>query len=84
MATPMQRLMESVSPLPQYWLPRMVRPLMRPKTMTWSKKTGELAAVTAESSVWPRRPTMKVSTKPKEVVMRFWRIRGRDKAHTRL
>ena len=62
----------------------MVRPLMRPKTMTCSKKTGELAAVTAESSAWPRRPTMKVSTKPRDVVMRFWKIKGRDSAHTRV
>ena len=84
MVTPMQRLMASVSPLPQYWLTRMVRPEMRPKTTICSTYTGELAAVTAESSVWPRRPTMKVSTKPKEVVMRFWRMRGRARDHTRL
>ena len=44
----------------------------------------DLAAVTAESSFWPSRPTMKVSTKPSEVVMRFCRIRGRASSHIRL
>ena len=84
MATPMERLMASMSPLPQYWLTSTVRPLIRPKMMTWSRKMGELAAVTAESSFWPSRPTMKVSTKPSEVVMRFCRIRGRASSHIRL
>ena len=46
----MQRLMASMSCLPQYWLTRMVRPLINPKMMTWIKKMGALAAVTAESS----------------------------------
>ena len=32
---------------------------------------GALAAVTAESWSLPSSPTMKVSTKPRDVVMRF-------------
>ena len=62
----------------------MVRPLIRPKMMTWTRKMGEFAAVTAESSLFPSNPTMKVSTKPREVVMRFCKIRGRASRNSRL
>ena len=43
----------------------------------------DLAAVTAESSVLPKRPTMKVSTKPREVVIRFCSTTGRASVKTR-
>ena len=36
----------------------------------------EMAAVTAAISALPRRPTMKVSAKPREVVMRFCSTMG--------
>ena len=49
--------------------------------MTCTRYTGVLAAVTADSSDWPSRPTMKVSTKPREVVMRFCSMMGRASCH---
>ena len=45
---------------------------------------GVLAAVTADSSFCPSIPTMKVSTNPREVVMRFCRISGRASKNSRL
>ena len=83
-ATPVQRLMASWSPLPQYWLTRMVWPLRRPRMMICTRKMGVLAAVTAESSLLPSRPTMKVSTKPREVVTRFCKISGSANRNSRL
>ena len=83
-AAPMQRLIASTSPLPQYWLTRTVRPLMRPRMMICTRKTGGLAAVTADSSSCPSSPTMKVSTKPREVVMRFCKTSGRARRTSRL
>ena len=72
----MQRLILSVSPLPQYWLTRTARPLWKPKITSCRMKTGTLAAVTAAISALPRRPTMKVSAKPREVVIRFCSTMG--------
>ena len=43
----------------------------------------DLAAVTAESSLLPSNPTMKVSTKPRDVVMRFWMISGSARRNSR-
>ena len=68
--------MDSASPRPQYWLTSTVRPLINPKMMTCTRKIGVFAAVTAESWSLPSRPTMNVSTKPREVVMRFCRMMG--------
>lgn len=75
-ATPMTRLMLVRSFLPQYWLMRMPTPDWTPNTMEMSRNTGTLAAVTAAISALPRRPTMKVSAKPREVVMRFCSTMG--------
>ena len=80
----MTRLMLSVSPLPQYWLMRTEEPLWRPKITSWITKTGMLARVTAASGASPRAPTMKVSTSPREVVMRFWATMGRARVTTSL
>ena len=66
----------SVSPLPQYWLSRTASPLWKPKITSWMMKMGTLAAVTAAISALPRRPTMKVSAKPRDVVMRFCSTMG--------
>ena len=68
--------MLSVSPRPQYWLTRIARPLWKPKTTICIMKMGTLAAVTAAISALPSRPTMKMSAKPREVVMMFCRIMG--------
>ena len=75
--------MLSVSPRPQYWLTSTASPLWKPKITTWMMKMGTLAAVTAAISALPRRPTMKVSAKPREVVMRFCRMMGRLSRHKR-
>ena len=82
-ATPMQRLMFSVSPRPQYWLTSTAMPLWKPKITTWMMKMGTLAAVTAAISALPSRPTMKVSAKPRDVVIRFCKMMGRDRTHSR-
>ena len=49
--------------------------------MICTRKTGVLAAVTADSSDWPKTPTMKVSTNPRDVVTRFCRMIGRASIH---
>ena len=54
-ATPMQRLMFSVSPRPQYWLTSTAMPLWKPKITTWMMKMGTLAAVTAAISALPQQ-----------------------------
>ena len=69
---PMTRLMESVSPLPQNWLMSTEAPLWRPKMISRMTKMGMLARVTAAMGVSPgREPTMKVSTRARDSVMRF-------------
>ena len=83
-ATPRARLMLFTSPLPQYWLTRMPSPLWTPKTMLISRNTGTLAVVTAAISSLPSWLTMKVSISPREKVMRFCRMMGRDSFHSRL
>ena len=60
-ATPMARLMLSMSFLPQYWLTRMPRPLWTPNTMEISRNTGTLAVVTAAIWVLPSQLTISVS-----------------------
>ena len=80
----MARLTLFSSPLPQYWLTRMPRPLWKPKTMLVRRNTGTLAVVTAAISAFPRRETMKVSMSPREKVMRFCRIMGRESLKSRL
>ena len=57
---------------------------MRPRMMICTRNTGVLAAVTADSSSCPSSPTIKVSTKPREVVIRFCRIRGRARRTSRV
>ena len=52
-ATPRARLMFFRSPLPQYWLTRMPRPLWKPNTMLMSRNTGTLAEDTAAISSLP-------------------------------
>jgi len=52
----------------------------KPKMTSWMMKRGTLAAVTAAISAFPSRPTMKVSTSPRELVMRFCRRIGRARA----
>ena len=81
-ATPMQRLMLSTSPRPQYWLTSTAMPLWKPKMTIWMMNTGTLAAVTAAISALPRSPTMKVSAKPREVVMMFCRMMGAESAQS--
>ncbi len=81
-ATPMQRLMLSVSPRPQYWLTSTAMPLWKPKMTSWMMNMGTLAAVTAAISAFPSRPTMKVSAKPREVVMMFCRTMGSASTHS--
>ena len=83
-ATPMARLMLLRSPLPQYWLTRMPRPLWTPNTMLISRNTGTLAEDTAAISSFPSWLTMKVSISPSEKVMRFCRMTGRDSIQSRL
>ena len=63
--------MLSTSPRPQYWLTRIARPLWKPKTTICIMKMGTLAAVTAAISALPSRPTMNVSAKLRDVVIRF-------------
>ena len=43
---------------------------------------GMLARVTAARGASPRAPTIKVSTSPREVVMRFWATMGRARVTT--
>ena len=43
---------------------------------------GTLDTVTADICSWPTRPTMKVSIKPREVVIRFCSTTGRAKVKT--
>ena len=68
---PMTRLMAFMSPLPRYWLMRTEDPLWMPNIMSWTTNTGMLARVTPARGPWPMVPTMKVSTRPRELVMRF-------------
>ena len=75
----MTRLTDSRSPFPQYWLMRMLEPLCRPNTTSWMIKIGTFATVTADIWSLPRSPTMKVSIKPSEVVIRFCAITGSDR-----
>ena len=70
------------SPLPQYWLTRMPRPLWNPNTMLMSRNTGTLAEETAAISSLPSWLTIKVSMSPREKVMRFCRMTGRDSFHS--
>ena len=80
---PMTRLMLSRSPRPQYWLMSTLDPLCNPKTMSWMMKMGTFATVTADICSLPSRPTMKVSRKPSEVVMRFCTMMGRASRKSR-
>ena len=73
---PITRLMLSRSPWPQYWLMSTHEPLCRPKTMSWMMKIGTFATVTADIWSLPRRPTMKVSKKPRDVVIKFCTMTG--------
>ena len=75
-ATPMARLMCSISRLPQYWLTKMLRPLCTPNTMEISRNTGTLAVVTAAISLLPSWLTIRVSMRPSENVIRFCRAMG--------
>ena len=74
---PMTRLML------QYWLMSTLDPLCSPKTMSWMMKMGTFATVTADICSLPSRPTMKVSRKPSEVVMRFCTMMGRASRKSR-
>ena len=71
MPMPITRLMASRSPLPRYWLMRTEEPLWMPKHISWMTNTGMLARVTPARGPSPSTPTMKVSTRPRELVMRF-------------
>ena len=73
---PMTRLMLSRSPRPQYWLMSTLEPLCRPKTTSWMMKTGTFATVTADICSLPRSPTMNVSRKPSDVVIKFCTMTG--------
>ena len=73
---PIVRLMLSRSPLPQNWLKRTLEPLCKPNTISCMMKTGTFATVTALICTLPSRPTIKVSRKPSEVVIKFWMMTG--------
>ena len=75
--------MLAVSPRPQYWLTSTAMPLWKPKIISWMMNTGTLAAVTAAISAFPSRPTMNVSANPRDVVIRFCNIMGKDNSHSR-
>ncbi len=75
-ATPMARLMLSLSCLPQYWLMRMPTPDWMPNTIEISRNTGTFAVVTAAISRFPSWLTMKVSIRPREKVIRFCSAMG--------
>ena len=80
-ATPMARLMCSISRLPQYWLTKMLRPLCTPNTMEISRNTGTLAVVTAAIWVLPSQLTISVSIRPSVKVIRFCRAMGPVRPH---
>ena len=80
-ATPMARLMLSMSFLPQYWLTRIPRPLWTPNTMEISRNTGTLAVVTAAIGVLPSQLTISVSIRPRENVIRFCSAMGPVSRH---
>ena len=83
MPMPITRLMASRSPLPRYWLMRTEEPLWMPNIISCTTKTGMLARVTPARGPSPRVPTMKVSTRPRELVMRFWMRMGRARVKSR-
>ena len=74
---PITRLMDWRSPLPRYWLMRTEEPLCMPNIISCTTNTGILAKVTPASGPWPMVPTMNVSTRPRELVIRFWNKMGR-------
>ena len=76
MDTPITRLMDSMSCLPQYWLMRTEEPLCTPKMNIWSTYRGILASVTAAMGTSPSIPTIKVSAMPRVLVIRFWSTMG--------
>ena len=70
-ATPITRLMASMSRRPQYWLIRTAEPLCTPKINSWTTNSGILASVTAAMGSSPSIPTIKVSAMPSMLVIRF-------------
>ena len=80
MPMPSTRLMASWSLLPAYCLVRTEEPLWMPKHISWMTNTGMLARVTPASGPSPSTPTIKVSTRPRELVMIFWNRIGRARA----
>ena len=81
-ATPITRLMASMSFRPQYWLIRTEEPLWTPKMNSCTTNRGMLARVTAAMGASPRMPTIKVSAMPSILVIRFWRTMGAARAAT--
>ena len=77
MPMPITRLMAPMSPLPRYWLMRTEEPLWMPNIISCTTNTGMLARVTPASGPSPMVPTIKVSTSPRELVMRFCSRMGR-------
>jgi len=63
---------------------RTEEPLCRPKMTSWMTNTGMLAVVTAAKGVSPSIPTIRVSTRPRDVVTRFCRIMGMARITTSL
>ena len=60
-------------------------PDWRPKISSKMTKMGMLARVTAAMGASPgREPTMKVSTRARDSVIRFWAIMGRARVTTSL
>ena len=76
--------MDARSFLPQYWLMSTPEPLCSPNSSSCMMKIGVFATVTADISSLPCKPTMNVSMKPSEVVMRFCSTTGSARRNTRL
>ena len=55
-----------------------------PKTISSTTKMGMLARVTAAMGASPSIPTMKVSSRPRELVIRFCRMMGMARVTTSL
>ncbi len=68
---PITRLTASESFLPQYWLISTADPLCRPKMISCIMKMGVFATVTPAICSSPSMPTIKVSTIPRLVIIRF-------------
>ena len=82
MATPITRLMDSISCFPQYWLMRTEEPLCTPKINSCTTNRGIFASVTAAMGASPSIPTIKVSAMPSILVMRFCSTMGVARATT--